>query len=163
MKRKFSRGAWVFLGVSATLLATALSAERIRPIPLPDTRELAAVRAEHAEFAAYSDDALAKLRKEVAAHPAPRWTDTTAKSWLESSAEGWSHAWHTESVTLTKTASTLSDWPACLAALRTWTTRPGVLLESIDLAADGTGSGRTFSRLSVRLRFALSTAQPKQP
>jgi len=91
------------------------------------------------------------------------WTAERLAELPEKLGPGWRCEWQSAGAgerraVVTRVTPRLNDWPACVAAVRQWAGTPGVLLDSIDLAAEGTGRRRHFTQVALGLRFILAAA-----
>lgn len=158
-----SRPVLVLLVSSALFAGAGWMAPRLRPLPSGLDPELPRLRVEQAQVRGLDDTSLRELRQRVAAHPLPAWTAAQLNTLGSALAGEWETEWEAEEggtrrLTLIRRDPRLSDWSAYLEALHSWTTRPGVVLDSLEIVAGGAATARRFQRVALTLRFAMAEA-----
>ncbi len=156
--RRISVRAWACLGLSGLFAGLGLALPRLHPVPTGPDPELIALRAERDGLAGHDDMALARLREQAQAHPAPAWS---VEQFTARVGTGWRVEWQdaggaTRTVRLTRSAPRLEAWPEYLRFVKTWTAQPGVMLESLELTAQGTVHARRLTGFAVGLRVKLA-------
>ena len=159
-RRPISRGAWILLAVSAVLAGAGLTLPSLRPMPTIVDSELGALRDERDALAHNDDATLESLRQKSKAQPAPVWT---AQEFIDQVGAGWRVAWQEPAgtgcpVLLTRSAPHLEEWPAYVRFVKSWTAQPGVVLESLDVSANGTAQTREIGQVIIRLRVTMEGA-----
>ena len=159
-----SRPAWALFALSALLCGTVWAiSHRVHPIRWAGDAELVALTSER-ERLHESDDATCEAWR------ARQWTRLQQGWTAERLAEvpgkfgpGWRCEWPSAGagerrVVVTRVAPRLNDWPVGVAAVRQWAATPGVFLDFLDLAAEGNGRHRRFTRIALGLRFIPAAA-----
>ena len=159
-----SRKAWLALGASAAIYAAVwLVVHRLRPIRWAGDPQLAALVAEEERLHDFGDatrDALRRQSDETLKHA---WTDEVLRGFRDKLGPTWS--WESRDaegperrVLITRSRLRFDEWGACVALVRQLENEPGLAVESLDIAADGAGHQRRFSRFSIGLRFIVADA-----
>lgn len=155
-----SRGAWILLGMSAALAGAGFALPHLRPVPTGIDAELIALRNERDALAANDDTTLEKLRQQSKTQPPAAWS-------VEKFMERVGTDWRVESqqpsrasraVRLTRSAPHLDEWPVYLKFVKSWTTQPGIVLETLDVTAKGTAQTRELDQVAVGLRVTMTGA-----
>jgi hypothetical protein len=154
--RRISRATLLLLVTSALLAGFAFALPRLKPVPETADTELAALRNERDTLAGNDDATLARLRRQGREQTAPTWTNENVAARAGS---GWRLDWQPSEgtgrrVRLTRENPRFAEWPDYLRAVKAWSATPGVVLESLDVAAQGTGTGRRFTEVTLGLRIA---------
>lgn len=155
-----SRGAWILLGMSAALAAVGFALPHLRPVPTGIDADLIALRSERDALAANDDTTLEKLRQQSKTQPPAAWS---LEKFMEQVGTGWRVEWQQPSgasraVRLTRSAPHLDEWPVYLKFVKSWTTQPGVVLETLDVTAKGTAQTRELDQVVVGLRVTMTGA-----
>lgn len=166
MKRAttISRGAWFALAAGASFYAAVwLVTHRLRPIRWAGDPELAALVAEQERLRDANDatrDALLRQSDEVLRHP---WTNEDLGVLRAKLGSGW--GWESRDlvewerhVVITRSPPRFDEWPGWVALVRDLENKPGLTVESLDIAAEGAGRRRRFTRFSIGLRFIMADA-----
>jgi hypothetical protein len=159
-----SRGARLALAASILLYAAVwLTVHRLRPIQWAGDPELTALVAEQERLRDFGDATCAALRlqsDEVLRHA---WTKEDLRTLREKLGSGW--GWESRDagdwerhIVITRSPPRFDEWPACVALVRELENQPGLTVESLDIAAEGAGHRRRFSRFSIGLRFIMADA-----
>ena len=93
---------------------------------------------------AWTAEQLAQLQQELAAHW--RWE--------------WGPGERPSRVVLHALARDMKQWPHCVAALRTLSAKPGIIVETLDVRARGGASHRTFTTMTIGVRFVRDEPAP---
>ena len=159
-----SRGAWLALAANVLLYGGVwLVAHRLRPIQWAGDPELTALVGERDRLHDASDatrDALRHQSDEVLRHA---WTNEDLGVLRAKLGSGWgwesrdSGEWERH-VVITRSPPRFDEWPGCVALVRDLEIKPGLTVESLDIAAEGAGRRRRFSRFSIGLRFIMADA-----
>jgi len=161
---KVTRPAWALLAFSALLCgAVWLVSHRVRPIRWAGDAELVALTTERERLHESDDATRDAWRTQQRTRFQQGWTAERLAELPEKLGPGWRCEWQSAGAgerraVVTRVTPRLNDWPACVAAVRQWAGTPGVLLDSIDLAAEGTGRRRHFTQVALGLRFILAAA-----
>ena len=154
--RHISRATLLLLVTSALLAGLAFALPQLRPVPKTADAELAVLRNERDTLAGNDDVTLAQLRRQGREQTVPAWTSEGVAA---RAGPGWRLDWQSSEgtvrrVRLTRENPRFAEWPDYLRAVKAWTATPGVVLESLDVAAQGTGTGRRFTEVVIGLRIA---------
>ena len=161
---KVSPSAWAWLAFSALVCgAVWVVSHRVRPIRWAGDTELFALTTERERLRESDDATRDTLRAQQRTRIQQGWTAERLARLPEKCGPGWYWEWQSAGVgerraVVTRVASQLDDWPACVAAVRQWAGTPGVQLDSLDLFAEGTGRRRRFTQATLGLRFLLAAA-----
>ena len=161
---KISRLVWALLTGSALLCgAVWLVSHRVRPVRWAGDAELVALSAERDRLRDSDDPTRDALRARQQTRLQQGWTMLRLAGLSEKLGPGWRCDWQPDRagerpVVITRVAPGINDWPTCLSAVRQWTETPGVRFDSLDIAAEGVGHQRRFTRIALGLRFILAVA-----
>lgn len=155
-----TRGAWILLGVSALLAGVGFALPHLRPVPNGVDAELVALRGERGTLAANDDTTLESLRRQSRAQPPVVWSP---EKFTERVGTGWRVEWQqpdgaSRRARLSRSGPHLHEWPDYLRFLKSWTDRPGIVLESLDVTAKGSAQTRELDRIVIGLRVVLTVA-----
>ncbi|KAB2912083.1 MAG: hypothetical protein F9K30_21195 [Dechloromonas sp.] len=155
-----TRGAWILLGLSAILAGVGFALPHLRPVPDGVDAALVALRGERDALATNDDATLENLRRQSRAQPPVAWS---AEKFAERVGTGWRIEWQqpdgaSRTVLLSRSAPRLHEWPDYFRFLKSWTDRPGIVLESLDVTAKGAAQTRELGQVVIGLRVALTVA-----
>lgn len=150
---------WALLATCAVACLACWVAVRRFPAPQADAATFAALTAERDRLRPNTDAVRDELRQQTQIAASPEWTDSRIAGLQRQLGPMWT--WTVEArtagtdrrATVRAVALELPRWPAYLAAVELIERQPGVVVERIDLAAEGTGAARTFVRVVFTLRF----------
>ena len=166
MKRaqKISRPVWALFALSALLCGSVwVVSHRIRPIRWAGDPELVALTTERERLHESDDTTRDALRAQQRTRTQQGWTAERLAQLPEKFGPGWRCEWQSAGAGerrafVTRIAPRLNDWPAYITAVRQWAGMPGVFLDSLDMAAEGTGRRRRFIQVAFGLRFIPAAA-----
>lgn len=155
-----TRGAWILLGLSAIVAGASFVVPRLRPVPNGIDVELVTLRGERDALATNDDATLERLRQQSRAQPPVAWS---AEKFTERVGTGWRVEWQqpdgaSRAVLLSRSAPRLHEWPDYLRFLKSWTDRPGIVLESLNVTAKGAAQARELDQVVIGLRVVLTGA-----
>lgn len=158
---------WTLLAISAALCAVCITAARQWPAPAANDTSLAALAEERERLRPNTDDALEAMRQQVRNAATPEWSETRMVDLQRQLGSLW--RWSVEPraddagrrATVHASALELSRWPAYLAAVELIERQPGIVIERIDFASDGTGAARKFTRVVLTLRLLRPRARTR--
>lgn len=162
--RQVSRPVWALFAFSALLCSAVwFVRHRVRPIRWAGDTELVALTADRETLRASDDATRDILRAQQQSHLQSGWTAEQLAELPKELGPSWRCEWRTTGADerraiVTRVAPRLQDWPAYVAAVRRWAGAPGVRLDSLDIAAEGTGRRRQFTQILIGLRFTLAAA-----
>lgn len=153
-----TRGTWVLLGLSGIVAGVGFALPCLHPVPADLDPELPALRTERDVLAINNDAMLENLRRQAKEQPPVAWS---AEDFIKRIGTGWRVEWQqphggSRVALLSRSAPRLHEWPDYLRFLKTWTTQPGIVLESLDLTASGTSRSRELGRVVIGLRVILT-------
>ena len=153
-----SRGTQVFLALSVIVAGAGFALPHLRPVPTGLDADLIVLRGERDSLAGSDDESLASLRQQSKEQPAHPWS---MEKFTAKIGTGWRVEWQPpsgagRSVLLTRSDPRLAEWPDYLAFMKSWTTEPGVALESLHVTANGSPPSREMSQVIIGLRITLS-------
>ena len=155
-----TRGTWILLGLSAIVAGAGFVLPPLRPVPNGVDAELIALRGERDALAANDDATLERLRQHSRTQPTFVWS---VEKFTERVGTGWRVEWQQAdgaslTVLLSRSAPRLHEWSDYLRFVKSWTTQPCIVLESLDITARGTAQTRELVQVVISLRIALSDA-----
>lgn len=155
MKVSLERSAIVALVLSAFLATLAWAAPMIKPIRTPsDGAEHAALTAELVQLRGNEDIVLTQLRLQSAALAQVAWSLEARNALQEELAHTWRWDWHShEQVVLQCLRPRFEDWADYVALVGKLGAKPGLIVESFELSAEGPPRARRFSAVTIGLRF----------
>lgn len=155
-----TRGTWILLGLSAIVAGAGFVLPRLRPVPNGVDAELIALRGERDALAANDDATLERLRQQSRTQPPFVWS---VEKFTKRVGTGWRVEWQqvdgvSRTVLLSRSTPRLHEWSEYLRFVKSWTTQPGIVLESLDITARGTAQTRELVQVVISLRIVLSDA-----
>lgn len=162
--RQVSRPVWALFAFSALLGgAVWFVSHRVRPLRWVGDAELEALTTDREALRASDDTTRDALRAQQQLRLQSGWTEEQLAELPKSLGAGWRCEWlpagaGERRAVVTRVAPRLQDWPVCVAMVRRWAGAPGVRLDSLDIAAEGTGRRRQFTQVLIGLRFTLAAA-----
>jgi len=156
---------WALLATCTVACLACMVAVRRFPAPQADAGSFAALTAERDRLRPNTDAVRDELRQQTQIAASPEWTDSRIAGLQRQLGPMWT--WTVEPrttgtdrrATVRAVALELPRWPTYLASVELIERQPGVVVERIDLAAEGTGAARTFVRVVITLRFLRPRAR----
>ena len=153
-----TRSAWTLLWLGAIIASACFALPRLHPVPTGLDPELTALRGERDTLATNDDATLESLRQQAKAQPPVAWS---VESFIQLIGTGWRVEWQSPPgvsrvALLSRSAPRLHEWPDYLRFLNTWSTQPGVVLESLNVSATGTTRSRELGQVVIGLRVILT-------
>lgn len=155
-----TRGAWLVFGLSAILAgAVWFALLKWRPIASDSGSEFATLMAEHDRLKYYGDSERDALRQQRDALRREGWTAGSLAALQAELGAGWRWEWTAPDRTvLRRLTPQLAEWPGYVALVTALGKKPGLIVEAVELHADGVPRERRFSGVSIGLRFILADA-----
>jgi hypothetical protein len=161
--RHIARSRWVLLAICAVACVACFAMVRRFPAPQANAATFSALAAERDRLRSNTDAVRDELRQKAQDATSPEWTDGRIAELQGRLGPAWQ--WTVEPRTaaperravVRAVALELTRWPAYLTALEAIEQQPGIVVERIDFAAEGTGSARKF----VRVVFTLRLLRPR--
>lgn len=153
--RKISAAAWLTLAAGIGLLGVTLAAPRQWPVNQAEgAPELTALQAERDTLAEFSDVVRDGLRQKSAGLRRQAWTPEAIAALQAACGPGWQ--WEEPGpgrFTMRRISPRLEEWPDYAREIARLGARPGLVIESLELRAEGAAAGRRFTTVSLSLRF----------
>ncbi len=158
-----SRRVWFAFGSSVLLFGiVAWIAHHERPIPSADAAEFAALNSERAHLLGNDDRVRDQLREQARGLTQVAWIPERLAALQQRQAAGWRWSWEPgdppSRVTLQRVAPRIEEWAAYGTFVTALTAQPGVIIESVEILADGAARDRRFTRVAIGLRFIVAVA-----
>jgi len=155
-----TRGAWFALGLSAILAGTAWFALlHWRPVAPDSGGALATLTAEHDRLKGDGDSERDALRQQRDTLRREAWTAGSLAALPAEIGAGWRWDWTApDRAVLRRLTPQLAEWPEYVALVTALGKKPGLIVEAVELRADGAPRERRFSSVSIGLRFILADA-----
>jgi hypothetical protein len=155
-----TRGVWLAFGLSAMLAGAAwFTLLQWRPVAPDSGGELATLTAEYDRLKGYGDSERAALRQQRDALRREAWTAGSLATLQAEIGAGWRWDWKSpDCATLRRVTPQFEEWPGYVALVTALGKKPGLIVESVELRADGAPRERRFSGVSIGLRFILADA-----
>lgn len=165
MKSHFaiSRTIWLTFVGSVLLFVGVWCATRYAPrTDQGEAKELRALSAERTRLEGNDDQARDRLREQQRGIARIAWTQAALAELQARHGSGWHWTWEpgnpASRVTLQRVAPQIDDWLVYRALVTELSEQPGVVVESVDVLADGTARGRRFTKVTIGLRFVVTAA-----
>lgn len=163
--RHIARPRWALLATCAVACVACFAAVRRFPAPQANAATFSALSVERDRLRSNTDAVRDSLRQQAQDAASPDWTDGRIAELQGRLGPSWQ--WTVEPrtaaperrATMRAVALELTRWPAYLAAIETIEQQPGIVVERIDLAAEGAGSARKFVRVVLTLRLLRPRAR----
>jgi len=158
-----SRRVRVAFGASVVLFGIVWWIAHYRP-PEPPIRamEFAALNGERARLQGNDDRVRDRLREQQRGLTRIAWTPATLAVLQQRQGAGWLWTWEPgdppSRVTLQRVAPRIEEWPAYQALVAELVGQPGLIIESVEILADGVARDRRFTRVAIGLRFIVPVA-----
>ncbi len=161
--RHVARPCWALFAICAVACVACVVAVRRFPAPQANASTFAALTAEQDRLRPNSDAVRDELRQQAQIAASPEWTDSRIAELQRQVGPMWD--WSVEPrtagperrATVRAVSLDMTRWPAYLAAIELIERQPGIVVERIDIAAEGAGAARKF----VRVVFTLRLLQPR--
>ena len=158
-----SRRVWLVFVGSVLLFGGAWWLTRYAPhAPDPAAAEIAALTAERERLRNNSDAQRERLQEQQRGLTRLAWTPAMMTALQDRLGTSWRWTWEPGDppvrAVLLRTAPRIEDWPAYSALVTELAGRPGVIVESLEVLADGTARDRRITRVAIRLRFIVAVA-----
>ena len=154
---------WVAFGASVVLLGIVWWIAHSAP-PEPPIRaaEFAALINERARLQGNDDGVRDRLREQQRGLARIAWTPDMLTTLQHRHGAGWRWIWEPSDprsrVTLQRVAPRIEEWPAYGALVTELAAQPGVIIESVEILAEGVARDRRFTRVAIGLRFIVLVA-----
>ncbi len=158
-----SRRVWCAFGGSVLLFGiVGWIAHHKPPMPSADAAEFAALNSERARLQGNDDRVRDQLREQLRGLSPIAWTPERLAALQQRQAAGWRWSWAPGDppgrVTLQRVTPRIEEWAAYGAFVAGLTAQPGVIIESVEILADGAARDRRFTRVAIGLRFIVAVA-----
>jgi len=155
-----SRAAWLALAASAVFAGAACFAWlRWRPVAPVSDIETAALTVEREQLRGNDDQVRDSLRQRRETLRRLAWTRDSLAALRGAVGDQWQWRWDSaDRATLVHAAPRREEWPRFVALLASLTSKPGLVLESVELRAEGTARKRQLATVRLGLRFILADA-----
>lgn len=156
-----SRRVWVAFGASVVLFGIVWWIARYaRPEPPIRAAEFAALNSERARLQGNDDRVRDRLREQQRGLTRIAWTPAQLAALQQQRGAGWRWTWEPGNpphrVTLLRVAPRIEEWSAYRAFVAELAAQPGVIIESVEILADGAARDRRFTRVAIGLRFIVA-------
>ena len=155
----------VWLACSSSVLLSGLVgwfALHAPPVPPAGVAEFAALTDEQERLQGNDERVRDRLREEQRGLTRIAWTPEMLATLQQRQGAGWRWAWEPgeppSRVMLQRVAPRLEEWPAYTALVTALAAQPGVIIESVEILADGAARDRRFTRVAIGLRFIVAVA-----
>jgi hypothetical protein len=156
---------WVWLAFAASVLLFGgvwCVAHRAPMKRSADEVEVAALGAERSRLQGNDDRIRDGLREQQRGISRIAWTPAALAALQQRQGTSWGWTWApgepSSRVTLQRVAPRIEEWPAYRAFVAELSAQPGVIVESVELLAEGTARDRRFTRVAIGLRFIVAVA-----
>ena len=158
-----SRRVWLAFGGSVLLFGIVWwIAHQPPPVPPAGAAEFAALTGERERLQGNDDRVRDRLREQQRGLTRIAWTPAMLAALQQRQGEGWRWTWEPgdlpNRVTLQRVAPRIEEWPAYKAFVIELAGQPGVIIESLEILADGATRDRRFTRVAIGLRFIVAVA-----
>lgn len=158
-----SRRVWFAFGGSVLLFGIVWWMAHLKPsAPSAGAAEFAALTGERARLQGNDDRVRYRLREQQRGLTRLAWTPERLAALQQWRGAGWSWSWEPGDppgrVTLERVAPRIEEWPAYRALVTELAAQPGVIIESVEILADGAARDRRFTRVAIGLRFIVAVA-----
>ncbi len=157
-----SRGAWFAFGGTVLLFGISWWMAHHAPHAPPVRAEFAALTNERTLLQGNNDDMRDGLREQQRGLTRIAWTPERLAALQQRQGASWRWTWEPgdprSRVTLQRVAPRIEEWPAYGALVAELAAQPGVIIESVEILADGAARDRRFTRVAIGLRFIVAVA-----
>jgi hypothetical protein len=156
-----SRRVWFAFGSSAVVFGVvAWLAHRTVPTPAGHAAEFATLTRERDSLRGHDDDVRDRLRGQQQGLARLAWTPEKLAELERRQGDRWRWTWEPGDpptrVTLQRVAPQIEEWAAYRAFVAAWAGQPGVIVESLEILADGPARARRLTRVALGLRFVVA-------
>lgn len=157
--RTVSRGTWFAVAASALFAGTTWFVWfQWRPIISVVDSETAALTAEREQLRGSEDSVRDSLRQRRDSLQQQAWTADSLEA-LRAALDKWQWRWDAaDRATLVRTAPRSEEWPVYVALIASLSSKPGLIVESVEIIAEGTARNRRFKEVRLGLRFIVADA-----
>ncbi|MEO5959719.1 MAG: hypothetical protein ABIZ49_04165 [Opitutaceae bacterium] len=161
--RLISGRVWIGFASSVLLCGTVVwFAHRARPVQPANAVKVAALNAERESLQSYDDRIRDHLRDQQQRLARLAWTPATLAALQQRLGAGWRWTWapgdQPSRVTLQRVAPQLEEWTVYGSLVAELAGQPGVIIESVEILADGSARDRRLTRVVIGLRFIVAVA-----
>ena len=165
MTKRFSisRRVWLVFGGSVLLFGIVeWISQHARPVPPAGAAEFAALTHERAQLQGNDDGVRDRLREQQRGLTRIAWTPERLATLQQRQGADWNWTWEPgdprNHATVKCVAPQIENWPAYGALVAELAAQPGVIVESVEILADGAARDRRFTRVAIGLRFIVAVA-----
>jgi hypothetical protein len=156
--RPISRQAWAFFLAGIAVCGTVVvAAQRFRPAAQGDQPELSRLLAERETLSAATDEVRRPLAEQWAAIRQRAWTAGQIAEMEQALTGRWRWEWEPGArpsrVQLHARAGEMDQWTDCLETVRLLGSKPGIVVETLEVRARGDAAHRTFTTMTIGVRF----------
>ena len=130
--------------------------------PTAGAAEFATLTSERAGLQGSDERVRDRLREQQRGLTRIAWTPTMLATLQQRQGAGWRWIWEPgeprSRVTLQRLSPRIEEWPAYGALMAELAAQPGVIIESVEILADGAARDRRFTRIAIGLRFIVAVA-----
>ena len=161
--RKISRRVWfAFVGSVVLFAAVLLLALRPRPAESAHTAEFTALVGEKEHLRGNDESARDRLREQQQGLTRIAWTPEKLAALEQRHGPRWRWTWEPGEprarVTVQRVAPRIEEWAVYRALVAELAEQPGVMVESVEILADGYARDRRLTRVAIGLRFVVAVA-----
>jgi hypothetical protein len=158
-----SRRVWLaFVGSGLLLGAVEWAAHRLRPVQPAGAAEHAALTNERKLLQGCDDRVRDRLREQQQGLARLAWTPATLAALQQRLGAGWRWTWEPgdrpSRGTLQRVTPQIGEWPAYETLIAELAGQPGIIIESLEIRADGAARDRRFTEVAIGLRFIVAGA-----
>jgi hypothetical protein len=158
-----NRRVWLMFGGSVLLFCIVWwVAHYEQTVPTAGAAEFAALTSERAGLQGSDERVRDRLREQQRGLTRIAWTPARLATLQQRQGAGWRWIWEPgeprSRVTLQRVAPRIEEWPAYAALVAELAAQPGVIIESVEILADGAARDRRFTRVAIGLRFIVAVA-----
>jgi hypothetical protein len=161
--RKISRRVWFAFVGSVVLFAAGLwLALRPRPAESAHTAEFTALVGEKEHLRGNDESVRDRLREQQQGLTRIAWTPEKLAALEQRNGPRWRWTWEPGEprarVTVQRVAPRIEEWAVYRALVAELAKQPGVMVESVEILADGHARDRRLTRVAIGLRFVVAVA-----
>ena len=149
-----------FVGSVLLFGATEWAAHRVRPVQPVGAVANAALTNEREVLQGCDDRVRDHLREQQQGLARLAWTPATLAALQQRLGAGWRWTWEPgdrpSRGTLQRVTPQIEEWPAYESLIAELAGQPGVIIESLEILADGAARDRRFNRVAIGLRFIVA-------
>jgi hypothetical protein len=133
-----------------------------RTVPTAGAAEFAALTSERVGLQGGDERVRDRLREQQRGLTRIAWNPARLATLQQRQGAGWRWSWEPgeprSRVTLQRVAPRIEEWPAYAALVAELAAQPGVIIESVEILAEGAARDRRFTRVAIGLRFIVAVA-----